>query len=117
MSCSTTATWRVATSASLDLATGAATVRYTQGAATFTRTVVASHPDQVVAMHLACNRPGLLRFSARLSSPLHAATRVEDDALVLRGRAPSHVEPNYEDVPDRCGTPTIAACISRRASR
>jgi len=84
----------------LDLATGAATVRYTQGGATFTRTAVASHPDQVVAMHLTCDRPGLLRFSARLSSPLRAATRVDGDALVLRGRAPSHVEPNYEDVAD-----------------
>ena len=84
----------------LDLATGEATVRYRLGPATFTRHVVASHPDQVIAMHLACDRPGLLRFSARLSSPLRAATRIEGDALVLRGRAPSHVEPNYEDVAD-----------------
>ncbi len=84
----------------LDLGTGEATVRYRQGPATYTRRVIASHPDQVVAMHLACDRPGLLRFSARLSSPLHATTRIDADALVLRGRAPSHVEPNYEDVAD-----------------
>ena len=51
-------------------------------------------------MRLACDRPGLLRFTARLSSPLHAGTRVDGEALVLRGRAPSHVEPNYENVAD-----------------
>ncbi len=84
----------------LDLSTGAATVRYRQGPAAFTRTVIASHPAQVVAVHLTCDRPGLLRFTARLSSPLRSATRIDGDALVLRGRAPSHVEPNYEDVAD-----------------
>jgi alpha-L-fucosidase 2 len=85
---------------SLDLATGEAVVSYRQGPATFTRRVVASHPDQVIALHLTCDRPGLLGFEARLSSPLHAATRADGEALVLRGRAPSHVEPNYEDVAD-----------------
>ena len=84
----------------LDLATGEASVRYTLGPATFTRSVIASHPDQVVAMRLACDRAGLLRFTARLSSPLHAGTRIDGEALVLRGRAPSHVEPNYENVAD-----------------
>ena len=84
----------------LDLATGEASVRYTLGPATFTRSVIASNPDQVVAMHLTCDRAGLLRFTARLSSLLRAATRVDNDVLVLRGQAPSHVEPNYEDVPD-----------------
>ncbi len=84
----------------LDLATGEATVRYTLGPATFTRRVVASHPDQVLAMHLSCDRPGLLRFAARLSTPLHGAARADGDTLLLRGRAPSLVEPNYENVPD-----------------
>lgn len=84
----------------LDLATGEATVRYRLGEATFTRTVIASHPDQVIALHLACDRPGLLRFAMSLDSPLRADARVERQALVLRGRAPSHVEPNYEDQAD-----------------
>ncbi|WP_157898921.1 glycosyl hydrolase family 95 catalytic domain-containing protein [Luteitalea pratensis] len=84
----------------LDLSTGEASLRYTLGPVTFTRSVVASHPDQVVAMRLACDRAGLLRFRARLSSPLHAGTGVDGEALVLRGRAPSLVEPNYENVAD-----------------
>ncbi|BCS32114.1 alpha/beta hydrolase [Luteitalea sp. TBR-22] len=84
----------------LDLATGEAVVSYRQGKATFTRRVIASHPDQVIAMDLSCDTPGLLACVARLSSPLHASVRVDGDALVLRGRAPSHVEPNYEDVTD-----------------
>ena len=84
----------------LDLATGEASVRYRLGDATFTRGVVASHPDQVIAMHLAVDRPGLLRFAVRLDSPLRAVAGIDEGALVLRGRAPAHVEPNYESEAD-----------------
>ncbi len=84
----------------LDLGTGEATVRYRLGEATFTRTTIASWPDQVMAIHLACDRPGLLRCTVRLDSPLRAVAGVDGEALVLRGRAPAHVEPNYEDRPD-----------------
>ena len=84
----------------LDLAAGEASVRYRLGDATFTRTVIASHPDQVIAVHFTCDRPALLRFAVRFDSPLRAASTTDGDVLVLRGRAPSHVEPNYEDRPD-----------------
>jgi len=84
----------------LDLVQGESTTRYRLGDATFTRTTLASHPDQVIAMRLTCDRPGLLRFEARLDSPLRAVTSVDGEALVLRGRAPSHVEPNYENASD-----------------
>ena len=58
-------------------------------------------PIRCVAMRLACDRPGLLRFTARLSSPLHAAhARGAATRSCCAGRAPSHVEPNYEDVAD-----------------
>lgn len=84
----------------LDLGTGEASVRYRLGGATFSRTAVASHPDQVIALRLACDTRGLLRFVLALDSPLRADTVLEGGALVLRGRAPSHVEPNYENVAD-----------------
>jgi len=84
----------------LDLATGEATVRYRLGDATFTRSMIASGPDQVVALRLTCDQRGSLRCGVRLSSALRAAASMDGDALVLAGRAPSLVEPNYENVPD-----------------
>ncbi len=84
----------------LDLADGEASVSYQLGKATFTRTVIASHPDQVIALRLTCDRPAAMRFAVRLDSPLRAVSATDGDALVLRGRAPAHVEPNYEDHAD-----------------
>src|SRR5690606_1226174 len=57
----------------LDLAAGIATVTYRQGDATFTRTCLASFPDDVLAVHHACSRPGLLRLSIGAASPLRHA--------------------------------------------
>ena len=84
----------------LDLSAGEATVRYRLGDATFTRTMLASAPDDVLAVRLACDRPRLLRFALQLTSPLRATTVRDGDALVMRGRAPALVEPNYENVAD-----------------
>lgn len=84
----------------LDLDSGRATVRYRLGEATFSRTWLASHPDQVIAGHYACTAGGLLRFALRVDCPLRHAVRIEEHDLVLRGRAPAHVEPNYNNVTD-----------------
>lgn len=83
----------------LDLRTGIATVQYAIGAVTYTREAIVSHPDRIIAMRLAADRPGLLAFSASLTSPLRYSTLAEDSAqtLQLTGRAPSHVDPNYYD--------------------
>ena len=81
----------------LDLADAAVTVRYRNGEVLFTRDVIASHPADVVAVRLTANRPRMLRFHARLSSPLRHATMAEDGKLLLVGHAPSHVDPSYYD--------------------
>jgi alpha-L-fucosidase 2 len=84
----------------LDLSTAEATVLYRLGDATFTRTMIASAPDDLLVVRLACDRPRLLRCALRLTSPLRAVATRDGDTLVLRGRAPALVEPNYENVPD-----------------
>jgi alpha-L-fucosidase 2 len=95
----------------LDLRTGVAATRYGVGGVTYTRDVIASHPDQVIAMRLGASRPGMLTFTASLQSLLRhtlssnggSGSGGVDAALVLTGRAPSHVDPNYydRDVPVR----------------
>jgi alpha-L-fucosidase 2 len=80
----------------LDLSRAIATTTFRSGGAVHTREVFASFPDQVIVVRLSADRPGAVSFSARLSSPLrHAATAEGDDAIAMRGRAPSHVDPSY----------------------
>jgi alpha-L-fucosidase 2 len=81
---------------SLDLDRAIATTRYQVGDATVTREVFASHPDQLLVVRISANRPGAVSFTASLDSLLqHEADAAADRTLRLRGRAPSHVDPNY----------------------
>ncbi len=81
----------------LDLGSALATVRYQIGRAAYTREILASHPDRVLAVRLACDRPRGLSFTARLSSPLRHRTTAAPSAFTLIGTAPVHVDPNYYD--------------------
>ncbi|MEJ5239199.1 MAG: glycoside hydrolase family 95 protein, partial [Limisphaera sp.] len=80
----------------LDLDRAVATVQYRAGGVTFTREVFSSFPDQVIVVRVTADRPGQLHFTVKADSPLrHEAVVEEPHALVVRGRAPSHVDPNY----------------------
>ena len=80
----------------LDLDRAVVTIRYRVGEATFTREVFASFPDQVIVIHLTCDRPGKMGFVARLESLLrHGVNADGPDGLILRGRCPRHVDPVY----------------------
>jgi len=84
----------------LDLDTGIARVSFNSGAATFTREAFCSAPDQVIALQLTA-RKGKLNFAVTLDSPLRAASDViGNNQLLLHGKAPAHVEPNYVDAKD-----------------
>ena len=84
----------------LDLQTAVAQVRYRVGTVRYRRETIASRPDQAIVLRLACDRPGLLRFRARLSSPLRAQSVAQAGVLKLIGRAPAHVDPSYYDRDD-----------------
>ncbi|MCC9078497.1 glycoside hydrolase family 95 protein [Litorilinea aerophila] len=80
----------------LDLDAAVARASYVVDGVTYTREAFASAPDRVIALRLTCDRPGHLRFVARLESPLrHTVDAPAADTLALRGKAPEHVEPNY----------------------
>ncbi|WP_165249542.1 glycoside hydrolase family 95 protein [Paludisphaera soli] len=85
---------------SLDLDSAVASTSYTAGGVAFTREAFVSHSDRVLVVRLTASRPGALAFGARLGSRLRFRTRADDGALVLRGRAPAHVDPIYYDRPD-----------------
>ena len=80
----------------LDLDAGVAGVSYRVGGVRYAREVFASAPDDAIVLRLTCDRPGALGFTVALGSP-HGAkvTTVGANGLLLEGKAPSHVDPNY----------------------
>jgi len=71
----------------LDIDAGIARVRYRIGEVTFTREVFSSFPDQVIVVHLTCDKPAQLTFTATIDSP-HPDTQtlIVNKDLVLRGQ-------------------------------
>ena len=80
----------------LDLDRAVATVRYQLDGATFTRETFSSFPDQVIVVRLTCDQPKHITFTASADSLLRYSVQTEGAAtLVLRGKAPVHVDPSY----------------------
>ena len=75
-------------------------MRYAIGDVVYTREVFVSHPDQVMVVRLTASRPRSLTFTAKLGSRLHFRTIAADEALVLKGKAPAHVDPSYYNRPN-----------------
>jgi alpha-L-fucosidase 2 len=85
----------------LDLDTATARVRFTAEGVTYTREVFSSAPDQVIAVRLTASKHGALNFSVAMDSPLRSNSEAAGkNEISLRGKAPSHVEPNYVNAPD-----------------
>jgi alpha-L-fucosidase 2 len=74
----------------LDLMTGVARTRYVKDGVTFTRELVASKPDEVIALRLKASKPGALKLVAGLSRQQNATTRAEGTTQVLEGQLPFH---------------------------
>jgi alpha-L-fucosidase 2 len=80
----------------LDLDRAVATTTFRASGVLHTREAFASFPDQVIVLRVSADRPGRVSFTARLTSRLRHSTTAEGaDAVALRGRAPSHVDPSY----------------------
>jgi alpha-L-fucosidase 2 len=81
----------------LDLDTAVHHTEFRLGDTHYAREAFVSAPANVLLLRLACSQPGGLTFSARLESPLHSQAQVQDSQILLTGKAPQHVEPNYVD--------------------
>ena len=80
----------------LNLDTATSTVTYEAGGIQFKREAFISHPANVLVIRLTADHPGSISFAARLNSRLHFSTQAASgDRLVMTGRAPKHVGPNY----------------------
>ncbi|RMF91874.1 MAG: glycoside hydrolase family 95 protein [Planctomycetota bacterium] len=97
----------------LDLASGRAVTTYRIGDTTYTRTVFASYPDQVIVVRIEADKPGAVGFAASLETP-HAEhdVRVADDTIILRGRVADYVSKRTNE-----GLPSVIRFEARAAVR
>jgi alpha-L-fucosidase 2 len=80
----------------LDLERAVATTSYRASGVTYTREVLTSYPDRVLAVRLSADRAGAISFVAKLTSQLRSEASPEGEAsIILRGRAPSNTDPIY----------------------
>ncbi|WP_310833238.1 glycoside hydrolase family 95 protein [Paenibacillus pedocola] len=84
-------------SRSLNLQTGICSAAYTIGEISYTREVIASYPDGVIAVRLEAGDEKMLTFTARLSTKLRHTVTAERERIILSGLAPEHVDPSYYD--------------------
>ena len=76
----------------LDISRGIATTTYTIGDVVYTRQVLASLPDRVIAVRLTAGKPGSLSFSAFCTTPEKNAERTATarNELVISGTTMDH---------------------------
>lgn len=79
----------------LDLDTAVHHMEYTLGDVRFAREAFISAPANALVVRLTCSKPGGLSFKVRLESPLHSQVHVEENHLILTGKAPQQDDPHY----------------------
>jgi alpha-L-fucosidase 2 len=80
----------------LNLENATSTTRFIAGNTAYKRIVIASAPNNVLVMRITADKLKAIGFKLGLQSQLHYSVKVVGkDELVLSGRAPSHVDPNY----------------------
>ncbi len=67
---------------------GVAHTQYQRKGVTFTRDLLVSKPDEVIALNLKADKPGALSFTAALVRKHDAATRADGGVYVLEGQLP-----------------------------
>jgi alpha-L-fucosidase 2 len=84
----------------LDLDRATARVQFVAGKTRYTREVLASAVDQVIAMRITADQPGKITLSATMRREADASARVEGaDTVVLEGRALPPKTERHKDEP------------------
>lgn len=80
----------------LDIANATALTRFKINNTQYTREILASAPDQVIVIRLRSDKKGQLNFDATTKSLIQFKNSAGgQNELVMKGKAPSHVDPNY----------------------
>ena len=83
----------------LNISDAVTTTRFTIDGTEFTREVFVSAPDQVIVIRLSASKKAALNFVVNAVSLLHFKNSSNgNNELVLKGKAPAHVDPSYYNV-------------------
>lgn len=83
----------------LDINDATATTKFTIDGITFKREIFTSVPDQVMVVRFSADKPGALSFTVTAKSLLHYKLEsAGTNELIMKGKAPAHVDPNYFNV-------------------
>lgn len=81
----------------LDLQTGLASTSFNINGVNYKREIFASAPAQCIVIKLSADQLKKLSVTIDASSLLRNQKTVQNQSVVLKGKAPSHVDPNYID--------------------
>jgi len=82
----------------LDLQDAINVTKYTVNGVQYQRKVFSSAPDQVIVIRITSSKPRELNLNISATSQLHFSNDIlNNNVLVLKGKAPAHVEPDYVD--------------------
>ncbi|MDF7811261.1 glycoside hydrolase family 95 protein [Hymenobacter sp. YC55] len=80
----------------LNISEATASTQFTVGDTRYSREILSSAPDQVIVVQFKSSKKGGLTFDATTKSQLqYTVAPSGSDELVMRGKAPSHADPNY----------------------
>lgn len=82
---------------SLDIQTGLAVTNFKVEGVNYKREIFASAPAQSIVMKISADQLKKLSVTIDASSLLRNQKSIYDQSLVLKGKAPSHSDPNYID--------------------
>jgi alpha-L-fucosidase 2 len=82
---------------SLDLQTGLASTSFNINGVNYKREIFASAPAQCIVIKLSADQLKKLSVTIDASSLLRNQKTVQNQSVVLKGKAPSHADPNYID--------------------
>jgi alpha-L-fucosidase 2 len=82
---------------SLDLQTGLAVTNFSVSGVNYKREIFASAPAQCIVIKLSADQLKKLFLTIDASSLLRNQKTIQNQSLVLNGKAPSHSDPNYID--------------------
>jgi alpha-L-fucosidase 2 len=86
----------------LDIANATATTRFTINGIEYKREIFTSAPDNVLLVRMTASKPGQLNFKVSASSQLkYSMEASQSKELILKGKAPAHVNPSYYNPKDQ----------------
>lgn len=79
----------------LNIRDGLTTTRFKVNGVNYKREVFASAPSQAIVVRISADKANQISLTASTKSPLRYASSTTTESLLLKGRAPSHVDPSY----------------------